>query len=180
MTKWDVTKVAKSMIDVADGMEMLGRRICNCGKSLLMISKIVSEYVDPPKRNSAQDDLRKSKIMIKSKFMAIKVKSSKDAFEVFFMKILIFILVVIVKILDVQIIGNESVLRTTIIFFYIFNEGISLLENARKLGMPFLTKLKSMLEQLTTDRRKIRILKLVKSLVKTISAIIHRCYNVTR
>ena len=86
--------------------------------------------------------------MIKSKFMPTKVKSSEIGFKGFFMKILMFMIDFIVKILDVQIIGDGSVLRMAIIFFYIFNEGISLLEYVRNVGVPFLAKLKSMLEQL--------------------------------
>ncbi|MDE6568286.1 MAG: phage holin family protein [Lachnospiraceae bacterium] len=85
--------------------------------------------------------------MIKIKFVEIKIKSSEIGFKDFFMKVLIFMLVVIVKILDVQVIENVLVFRMAIIFFYIFNEGISLLDNVRKLRLPFLAKLKSMLEQ---------------------------------
>ena len=49
---------------------------------------------------------------------------------------LIFLLVGIANILDVQVIGSGSVLRTAVAFFYISNEGISLLENAGHLGLP--------------------------------------------
>ena len=51
-------------------------------------------------------------------------------------------------ILDVQVIGTGSVLRTAVIFFYLSNEGISLLENAAHLGLPIPDKLKLVLEQL--------------------------------
>ena len=61
---------------------------------------------------------------------------------------LIFILVGIANILDVQVIGTGSVLRTAIIFFYISNEGVSLLENAAHLGLPVPEKLKVVLKQL--------------------------------
>ena len=151
MKKIDVIKLANVIIDVADGVEALGRRICYCGKALLVIDEIDSEFIHPlkkaPKENSAQDDLRRSKVMIKIKFVEIKIKSSEIGFKDFFMKVLIFMLVVIVKILDVQVIENVLVFRMAIIFFYIFNEGISLLDNVRKLRLPFLAKLKSMLEQ---------------------------------
>ena len=56
--------------------------------------------------------------------------SSEVGFKGIFKKVLIFMLVGIGNILDVQVIGNGSVLRTAVIFFYISNEGISLLENA--------------------------------------------------
>ena len=61
---------------------------------------------------------------------------------------LIFLLVGIANILDVQVIGTGSVLRTAIIFFYLSNEGVSLLENAAHLGLPVPQKLKDVLEQL--------------------------------
>ncbi|MBQ4434683.1 MAG: phage holin family protein, partial [Clostridia bacterium] len=51
-------------------------------------------------------------------------------------------------ILDTQVIGTGSVLRTAVIFFYISNEGISLVENAAHLGLPIPEKLKAVLEQL--------------------------------
>ena len=59
-----------------------------------------------------------------------KKLSSEVGFRGICRKVLIFILVGIANILDVQVIGTGSVLRTAIIFFYISNEGISLLENA--------------------------------------------------
>lgn len=56
--------------------------------------------------------------------------------------------VVIQHILDLQVIGSGSVLRTAVIFFYISNEGVSLVENAAHLGLPVPDKLKDVLEQL--------------------------------
>lgn len=47
-----------------------------------------------------------------------------------------------------QVIGTGSVLRTAVIFFYISNEGVSLLENAAHLGLPVPEKIKTVLEQL--------------------------------
>lgn len=61
---------------------------------------------------------------------------------------LIFLLVGIDNVLDVQVIGTGSVLRTAVIFFYISNEGVSLLENAAHLGLPVPEKIKIILEQL--------------------------------
>ena len=63
-------------------------------------------------------------------------------------KVLVFLLVGIANILDVQVIGTGSVLRTAVIFFYISNEGVSLLENAAYLGLPVPEKIKTVLEQL--------------------------------
>lgn len=74
--------------------------------------------------------------------------SSEVGFKGICRKVLIFLLVGIANILDVQVIGTGSVLRTAIIFFYISNEGISLLENAGHLGLPIPAKMKEVLEQL--------------------------------
>ena len=60
----------------------------------------------------------------------------------------IVLLVGIGHILDTQVIGSGSVLRTAVIFFYISNEGVSLVENAAHLGLPIPEKLKDVLEQL--------------------------------
>lgn len=67
-----------------------------------------------------------------------------------FKKVLIFVLVGIGHIIDSQIIGDGSAraLRTAVIFFYLSNEGISLLENATVIGLPVPQKLKDMLAQL--------------------------------
>ena len=77
-----------------------------------------------------------------------KKLSSEVGFKGIFKKILIFLLVGIANLLDVNIIGNGSVLRTATIFFYLSNEGVSLLENATHLGLPVPEKLKSVLQQL--------------------------------
>ena len=74
--------------------------------------------------------------------------SSEVGFKGICRKVLIFILVGIANILDVQVIGTGSVLRTAVIFFYLSNEGVSLLENAGHLGLPIPEKLKAVLEQL--------------------------------
>ena len=62
--------------------------------------------------------------------IADKKLSSEVGFKGICRKVLIFMLVGIANILDVQVIGTGSVLRTAVIFFYLSNEGISLLENA--------------------------------------------------
>ena len=77
-----------------------------------------------------------------------KKLSSAVGFKGIFKKVLIFALVGIANILDAQVIGTGSVLRTAIIFFYISNEGVSLIENAGHLGLPIPAKLKAVLEQL--------------------------------
>ena len=74
--------------------------------------------------------------------------SSEVGFKGICRKVLIFLLVGIGHVLDMQIIGTGSVLRTAVIFFYLSNEGVSLLENAGHLGLPIPEKLKIVLEQL--------------------------------
>ena len=80
--------------------------------------------------------------------VADKELSSEVGFKGICRKVLIFIQVGIANILDVQVIGTGSVLRTAVIFFYLSNEGVSLLENAGHLGLPIPEKIKTVLEQL--------------------------------
>lgn len=80
--------------------------------------------------------------------VADKKLSSEVGFKGICRKVLIFLLVGIANILDVQVIGTGSVLRTAVIFFYISNEGVSLLENAAHLGLPIPEQMKAVLEQL--------------------------------
>ena len=77
-----------------------------------------------------------------------KTLSSEVGFRGICRKVLIFLLVGIANILDVQVIGTGSVLRTAVIFFYISNEGVSFPENAAHLGLPVPKKIKTVLEQL--------------------------------
>ena len=77
-----------------------------------------------------------------------KKLSSEVGFKGICRKVLIFLLVGIGNVIDVQVLGHPGVLRTAIIFFYLSNEGISFLENAGHLGLPIPEKLKDVLEQL--------------------------------
>ena len=83
--------------------------------------------------------------------VADKKLSSDVGFKGICRKVLIFILVGVGNIIDVYVIGTGSVLRTAVIFFYLSNEGISLLENASALGLPIPEKLKVVLEQLNKE-----------------------------
>ena len=74
--------------------------------------------------------------------------SSEVGFKGICRKVLIFLLVGIGSILDAHVIGSGSVLRTAVIFFYISNEGVSILENTARLGLPVPEKIKVVLEQL--------------------------------
>lgn len=78
-----------------------------------------------------------------------KKLSSAVGYEGIARKVTIFILVGIANILDSYILGQSGVLRAVVIFFYLSNEGISILENATELGLPVPEKLKNILNQLT-------------------------------
>lgn len=77
-----------------------------------------------------------------------KKLSSEVGFKGIAKKVTIFLLVGIANIVDVDVLQNGSVLRTAVIFFYLSNEGLSILENAGNIGLPVPEKLKSMLAQL--------------------------------
>ena len=77
-----------------------------------------------------------------------KKLDSRVGFKGIFRKVLIFALVGVGHLLDTQVIGNGGILRTAVIFFYLSNEGVSLVENAAYLGLPIPQKLKLVLEQL--------------------------------
>lgn len=80
--------------------------------------------------------------------IADKNLSSEVGFKGICRKVLIFTLVGIGNILDVYVLGEAGVLRTAVIFFYLSNEGVSLLENSAHLGLPIPEKLKDVLAQL--------------------------------
>ena len=77
-----------------------------------------------------------------------KKLSSEVGARGIFKKVLIFALVGVGHIIDSQIIGDGSILRTAVIFFYLSNEGISIIENAAVIGLPVPDKLKDVLAQL--------------------------------
>ena len=74
--------------------------------------------------------------------------SSAVGFKGICRKVLIFTLVGIGNIVDVYVLGQGGVLRTAVIFFYLSNEGVSIMENTAHLGLPIPEKLKDVLEQL--------------------------------
>lgn len=80
--------------------------------------------------------------------------SSEVGFRGIFRKVLIFIMVSIGHIIDSKIIGTGSAIRTAVIFFYASNEGISILENAAKLGLPIPDKLRAVLDQIGKGDKK--------------------------
>ena len=80
--------------------------------------------------------------------VADKKLSSTVGFKGIARKVLIFLLVGIGHMIDIEVVGTGSVLRTAVIFFYLSNEGLSLVENATHLGLPVPDKLKAVLAQL--------------------------------
>lgn len=69
-------------------------------------------------------------------------------------KIVIFMLIGVAQIIDANVIGSGAVLRTAVLFFYLANEGLSIIENAAHLGLPVPEKLKAVLEQLHNRAEK--------------------------
>lgn len=80
--------------------------------------------------------------------------SSSIGFKGILQKVLIFLLVAIANIVDARIIGEDKLLRTAVIFFYLSNEGISILENAARLGLPIPDKLRDFLIQIRERDKK--------------------------
>ena len=112
--------------------------------------------------------------------VADKKLSLEVGFKGICRKVLIFMLVGIANILDVQVIGNGSILRTAVIFFYLSNEGISLLENAAHLGLPIPEKLKKVLEQLHDRSEEDKDGRLVCMWKKRIVPGVHPAMRMTR
>ena len=80
--------------------------------------------------------------------ISAKTLSSAVGFKGICRKVLMFALVGIGAVLDRHVVGTGSALRTAVICFYLSNEGVSLLENASRLGLPVPSKLKAILQQL--------------------------------
>lgn len=80
--------------------------------------------------------------------------SSEVGFRGIFKKVMIFVLVGIANIVDLHLIKNGSAIRTAVIFFYVSNEGISILENSAKIGLPVPKKLQEILSQLSKEEEE--------------------------
>ena len=88
--------------------------------------------------------------------VAVKEKklSSEVGFYGLIKKGVMLSVVAISHILDTQIIGGSSMLRSGAAGFFLANEGLSILENASKLGIPLPKKLKAVLQQLKEENEK--------------------------
>lgn len=81
--------------------------------------------------------------------------SSHTSFVGLVKKALILVIVAVAHIVDTQILGGQnSVFRSAACCLYIANEGLSILENCGKLGVPLPAKLRSVLEQLKNESDK--------------------------
>lgn len=74
--------------------------------------------------------------------------SSSVGFKGICQKVCIMALVGVANVLDVNMVGGGCVLRTAVIFFYCANEGISIIENAARIGLPVSEKLTAVMKQL--------------------------------
>lgn len=88
-----------------------------------------------------------------SAYIAKKL-SSKVGFTGIAKKVFIMVLVAVGHILDTHVIGGGAVCRSAVIGFYLANEGISILENSGKIGLPLPEKLLDVLEQLRKENKK--------------------------
>lgn len=74
--------------------------------------------------------------------------ASSIGFRGIFQKVMIFLLVGIANVLDTKILGAGAMLRSAVIFFYVANEGISIMENAGRMGLPVPEKMKGVFRRL--------------------------------
>ena len=82
-----------------------------------------------------------------------KELSSSVGFRGIAKKVFIMALVAVGHILDTRVIGDGAVFRSAVIGFYLANEGISILENAGKIGLSLPKKLIDVLVQLKEESK---------------------------
>lgn len=81
--------------------------------------------------------------------------NSQIGFAGLLKKAVIFVIVAVAHVVDTQILGGTaSVFRSAACGLYIANEGLSILENCGKLGLPIPAKLRNVLEQLRDENEK--------------------------
>lgn len=74
--------------------------------------------------------------------------NSEIGFKGITKKLLLFCIVGVAHILDLYVLGTGAVCRSAVVLFYIANEGLSIIENVARCGLPIPDKLKIILEQL--------------------------------
>lgn len=80
--------------------------------------------------------------------------SSLVGFKGLLKKVAIFLLVAVGVMVDRVIPATNEAVRSAVIFFYIANEGLSILENAGELGLPLPAALKKSLEKMQDKEEK--------------------------
>ena len=77
--------------------------------------------------------------------------NSQRGFRGICKKIMILLLVCLAHLMDTA--TGQAVICTAVIWFFLGNEGLSIVENAAKMGLPVPEKLKAALEQLATEKK---------------------------
>jgi len=80
--------------------------------------------------------------------------SSKIGFIGICKKVLILIIVALGYLIDNYFLKDGDILKTSLVIFYLSNEGISILENISYIGLPIPNKIKKVLYQLKEDNEK--------------------------
>ena len=83
-----------------------------------------------------------------------KKLSSSIGFTGIMRKITMFALVGVANIIDKDFLGGHDLLRTGVLFFYLANEGLSILENAVKIGVPVPDAMKEKLLQFKNNNEE--------------------------
>ena len=77
--------------------------------------------------------------------------NSREGFNGIKRKIFIFLLIGVAHVVEKVVDGNSALLRNGVICFYLSNEGISILENSMKIGIPIPEALKNILQKLNKE-----------------------------
>lgn len=80
--------------------------------------------------------------------------TSAIGFKGIFKKVVLLSLVAVGYLLDSYVLKQDGLIRGAVIFFYLSNEGISILENAGRIGLAIPGKLKTILAQLNTEKKE--------------------------
>lgn len=80
-----------------------------------------------------------------------KELNSSVGFKGIAKKVFIFVIIALAHIVDAQVLGKGDVLRTAAIFFYLSNEGLSIIENSVRIGLPVPKSLKDALEHMNKE-----------------------------
>lgn len=80
--------------------------------------------------------------------------SSSIGFRGIFKKISLLFLIAVANLIDTRILKQGGAIRTMVVFFYLSNEGLSILENTIRIGLPVPKKLQVILKQLNQEEDK--------------------------